>query len=197
MAAIRRESEPPDGELVAQVKAGELDAFEVLVKRHRVALRYYFLRRQAGDMLADDLIQATFIRAYLQIDQLRDDDAFVSWFYRIAYTTLVSHARRQNAQRVESLDELMDNNAPWNEPSYLPAAIERFPEHDAVQHVLDTMSPVLRETFLLRHYAQCPAREVAEILAIPVLTARKRIARANEHVRVWRKTFDNPHEKSA
>lgn len=197
MATIRHKPEPSDGDLVAMAKAGDLDAFETLVVRHRLPLHYYFLRRQTDHMLADDLVQATFIRVYLQLDQLRDNNAFLSWFYRIAYTILASHARRQKAHHVESLDALLDNNASRHDLSYLPAAIERFPDFDVVNHVLESMSPMLRETFLLRHYAQCPAREVAEILAIPVTTARKRIARANEHVRVWRKTLDTLQEKSA
>lgn len=191
MGPSRQSTMTPDDKLVTRAKAGDTDAFEHLVKRHQLPLRHYFLRRHADRALVDDLVQSTFLIVYTRLDQLRDNRAFLGWFYRIAYTTLVSDARWQRAHETLSLDSLLNSNKTPEELSYLPAAIEHFPDYELARQALRTMSPMLREAFLLRHYAQCPAREVAEVLSISVPAARKRIARANDYMQIWYATADD------
>ena len=196
MGSSRRLTMLPDHELVTRVQAGDVDAFENLVERHQLPLRHFFLRRCEDPALVDDLVQSTFMTTFVQLHQLRDQHAFLGWFYRIAHNTLVSEARRQKARPAASLEALIADGGVPDELSYLPAAIERFPEHDLISQALNSMNPLLREAFMLRHFAQCPASEIAEVLAVPVPTARKRIARANEYVRVWCARFDTAEDES-
>lgn len=196
MGPSRQSTMPPDDKLVTRAQAGDTDAFEHLVKRHQLPLRHYFLRRDVDRTLVDDLVQSTFLTVYTRLDQLRDNHAFLGWFYRIAHNALISDARWQKAHEELSLDSLIDSRGTPDELTYLPAAIEHFPDYELARQALSTMRPMLREAFLLRHYAQCPAREVAEVLSISVPAARKRIARANDYMQLWYATADSADDES-
>jgi RNA polymerase sigma factor (sigma-70 family) len=73
--------------------AAPAKAVDVLVDNHRQFLR--FLERRLGDReLAEDVLQAAFVRGLERADQLRDDESVVAWFYRMLRNAIVDHHRR-------------------------------------------------------------------------------------------------------
>ncbi|MBQ7443534.1 MAG: RNA polymerase sigma factor [Bacteroidaceae bacterium] len=82
--------------LTAQVAAfGSQRAFGLLVQRHQEAVRRTLLRLCQGDaMLADDLAQETFIRAWQGIGGFRQTAGFRTWLLSIAYRVFLDERRR-------------------------------------------------------------------------------------------------------
>ena len=83
--------ENPDGRLVKAV-GGSADALTELLRDHGPTLRGRFqiepLHRSLLDI--DDILQVTYLEAFLHIRQFRgnDESAFVSWLTRIAHNNL-------------------------------------------------------------------------------------------------------------
>ncbi|MFB3893310.1 MAG: sigma factor [Phycisphaerae bacterium] len=75
----------PDSKLVSQTLAGSHDAYKELVGRyqgHVYGLAYSLVANWAE---AQDIAQETFIRAYSNLDQLRDRSRFAAWLRRVAF----------------------------------------------------------------------------------------------------------------
>src|SRR5260370_89926 len=76
--------EVTDAAVVAQVLAGDKDAFRLLVERHsRSIFRVAF--RMTGDRQdAEEIVQETFLRAYRSLDRFELRSNLSTWLYRIA-----------------------------------------------------------------------------------------------------------------
>ena len=83
--------------LIAQVVTfGSERAFAQLVKAHQDAVRRFLRRLTNGDeMLADDLAQETFIRAWQHLSSFRQLSGFETWLLRIAYRVFLDEMRKE------------------------------------------------------------------------------------------------------
>jgi RNA polymerase sigma factor (sigma-70 family) len=71
-------------------------AVDVLVRSHGRFLD--FVQGRVGDRgVAEDILQAAFVRGIERIEQVRDSESVVAWFYRVLRNAIVDHHRRQNA----------------------------------------------------------------------------------------------------
>ena len=84
-----------DRTLVELLRQGNEDAFTVLHERYRRKL-CVFLRRHTDDHIqAEDIAQNAFLKAFQNIETLRDGTKFKSWLYTIAYRIAVDDARKK------------------------------------------------------------------------------------------------------
>ena len=68
-----------------------------LVDSHRRFLA--FLRRRGGsDAVAEELLQAAYVRTLEKGGELREGESAVAWFYRLLRNALIDHYRRQAAE---------------------------------------------------------------------------------------------------
>jgi RNA polymerase sigma-70 factor (ECF subfamily) len=74
-----------DRDAVRRVRAGDVDAFALLVRRHepRVRALCASMLNESGD--ADDAAQEAFLKAYRHLADFRGDALFSTWMHRIAY----------------------------------------------------------------------------------------------------------------
>src|SRR5262245_17862753 len=94
-----------DDELVRSVRAGEVDAFEELVRRtrsdgYRVARR--ILRRHED---ADDALQDAYVKAFRALDRFEMGRPFGPWFLTIVARTALSALRQGKRRAAASLDD--------------------------------------------------------------------------------------------
>src|SRR5688572_10586390 len=78
---------PSDAELVALTLVGDTRAFGTLVARYQGTVHGLAYAIVANWAEAEDLAQAAFLRAYLQLAQLCEPDKFATWLRRVATTT--------------------------------------------------------------------------------------------------------------
>ena len=82
-----------DTRLTALAAAGHDHAFEAIVERYRKPLSRY-LRRLLSEPLAEDVLQATFVRAWQALGSGTDVRELRPWLYRIAHNEAVTVLRR-------------------------------------------------------------------------------------------------------
>lgn len=70
-------------DLIKRCQTGDKYAFEELyhLSCHQAIKTAYLISGQRG--MAEDIVQEAFIRCYKEIRQLKEPDAFNSWFYKI------------------------------------------------------------------------------------------------------------------
>ncbi len=85
-----------DAQLAALVLQGDQAAFGYLFDRYREAIYRLFVQRTGDKSDADDLLQETFIKVYMNIDRYSPDYTFGQWVYTIARNTLIDYLRRRS-----------------------------------------------------------------------------------------------------
>jgi RNA polymerase sigma-70 factor (ECF subfamily) len=89
--------------LVAEIRAGNTDAFDELYRAHAGAVRAVALGHVRDADLVADIVQDTFARALQHLDGLRDADRFRPWLLAIARHAAVDQLRA--GSRVMRLDD--------------------------------------------------------------------------------------------
>ena len=168
-----------DAECVKRVQRGDVDAFEVLVRRHQKAT-FNLVYRLLGDYdEAAEVAQEVFLSAFKSIHQFRGDANFSTWLYRIAF----NHAstRRKGLQlaqqRYVPLDgtEPIGDNGSFSDPEQ---TIEKREIQQRVQQALNSLHKDDAAIIVLRDLQDAPYEEVAQTLDIPVGTVKSRLHRA-------------------
>ena len=167
-----------DHALVEAARAGSVIAFEVLVERYDARLRAFFTRVTGDPELAADLTQETFLDAYRSRNALPTDRPFAAWLYQTARYNLLPIRRRQTLHRIISLDWLTTHSHTVIPSLECPDEVRHVHERDMVQQALDQLSSSLRDALVLSAIGGFPSQEVADILNISPVAARKRISRA-------------------
>jgi RNA polymerase sigma-70 factor, ECF subfamily len=175
-----------EAEAVARLKQGDISGLEALVRRHQVqAVRTAFLITR-DRALAEDIVQAAFVRGYERIEQFDTGRPFGPWFLRsVANDALKAASRSERWVSLEVSDGaeavLADLLA---DPNPGPAdLVEAADTRRAVWEALGILPPTQRAATVLRYYLGLSEAEVAEELACPPGTVKWRLHAARKRLR--------------
>lgn len=167
--------ETSDAELVERAAThDDPEAFGELVRRHEPRIRALLLRLTRGDrVLAEDLAQEAFLRAYRGLPGFEGRSRFSTWVHRIAYYAYLNH--RNRVPRHASLPDGFENmaEAPLGELSPVQSDLRR----DMAQ-ALDTLPDRYREVVEMHFLRHVPYRDIAERLDLPLGTVKTQLYRA-------------------
>lgn len=166
-----------DAALVARAVLGDAGGFAELVDRHHPACARYARRMLGNAQDAEDVVQETFLRAYLALQRYREQDRFRSWLFRILVNQCRSHARR-HAREARRL--VVDTNA---DAAALPGTRAEDGPDDVFQAALDALEPLLREALLLKYGEELAYEDMARVTGANVSALKMRVKRARDAVR--------------
>ena len=179
--------EQSDAAAVAQVRAGETDAFRVLVERHSRSVFRLAFRMTGNEQDAEDLVQETFLRAYRQIGKFDGRATFGTWLYRIAANCSLDLIRARKRREVQPAP--VDDES--HEIAVAVAAGEPTPDRVAFSGELRqllvpamaSLSPMERTAFVLRHYEGMGIEEIGSALGVRSGAAKHCVFRAVQKLR--------------
>jgi len=173
-----------DAELIRKALAGHVEAFNTIVWRWEKSL-YNFVLRYIGDRdEGKDICQKTFIRAYHNLNRLRDPEKFSTWLYQIAVNICRDHLKKKKRQRLTSLERLQqDRNGKEDyiaipEPSHQTspdAAAHNRGVVDIMQRALQEIPEAQRVVIVMKIYQELKFTEIAEILKTSDNTVKSRM----------------------
>lgn len=171
-----------DAQLLGQFVRDKDDAaFTELAERHVHLVFSAALRQLNGDShLAEDVTQAVFGELLRKAPGLVQHPSLAGWLHLTA-SHIAARARRTEARRArrEALAHAM------SDPSPTPPEDTHWLElRPVVDDVLGALSAADRELILLRFFQDRPFAEVGRLLGVPENTARMRVERALERLRV-------------
>jgi RNA polymerase sigma-70 factor (ECF subfamily) len=125
-----------DGDLVAASRAGDRDAYAILIHRH--ARRVYAVcLGMLGDVAdSEDIAQETFMRGLTHIHALRVDERFSAWISQIARNLCRDYLKSTGRRRELLEQRALDRRSSPAEFSDLYAALDRLPEKHRLPLVL-------------------------------------------------------------
>jgi RNA polymerase sigma-70 factor, ECF subfamily len=146
--------------LVEVCLAGQRQAFDVIVERHRRQVYQLCYRFVGNHEDASDLAQDVFVRAFRGLRGFKRQASLATWLYRIAVNVCLNHLAVKSP-RMESLEdrEAVDVKAERPETTLLRA--ERATE---VRAAIARLPRKQRATLILRAYHELPHEQIARIL---------------------------------
>lgn len=161
-----------DRDLAARAARGEAPAFSRLIHKHS-DLVYRVSLRMLGANDAPDASQEAWVRAWRNIEGFRGDSAFSTWLYRIVMNTCLNTRRKESRREAREVPEefarLPEPSAEGSNPEASTLDQERREEIlEALQHVRSEH----RAAVFLRHMEGLQYQEIAEVLEVPVGTAK-------------------------
>jgi RNA polymerase sigma-70 factor (ECF subfamily) len=164
-AQARPLAELDDAALVAAAVAGNRDAFDVIVERHRRAVYQLCYRFVNNHEDASDLAQDAFVRAWKGLKNFKGQAALSTWLHRIAVNVCLNRvsSKQPIAEPIESTDGVADTRS-----ESAPQAMIRAQRATAVRHAIAGLPEKQRATLILRAYHEMSHQEIAEVLGSSV-----------------------------
>lgn len=188
--ALRAREEVADEALMLRFQRGDLEAFSLLVHRHKTPLYNFILRHVRTPSAAEDLLQDTFLKLVLNSSDFKHEARFTTWVYTIARNLCVDHFRKMSLRNHDSLDQPKSSErSPLGDRTRHPT-IDGDVERSALSHELreqiivavENLPEEQREVFLLREVANLPFKEIAIITDTPENTVKSRMRYALERL---------------
>jgi RNA polymerase sigma-70 factor (ECF subfamily) len=180
--------EMTDASFVARARAGDADAFRVLVERHSRALFRVAFRMTGNRQDAEDVVQESFLRAFKQLAKFDERASFGTWLYRIAANCSLDmmRARKRRAEHVTAGADDGAEEVVLSLPSLDPTPERMALSGEVRQRVLEAMddlSATERTAFVLRHFEGMCMEEVSRVLECQPGAAKHSVFRAVQKLR--------------
>lgn len=189
---------------IERLKAGDVRAFDFLVKKYQRRLYSVIYNLTANKEDSADLAQEAFVKAFRSIHSFKGNSAFYTWLYRIALNTTLTFLKknRKNAllslencdealQRSETFARLAENRG-GDKATLLHELQEKLNE------ALQSLSLKHRTVVILFEIEGMSHSEIAKTLKCSEGTVRSRLHYAKEQLKQalspYLKSWKNPHE---
>jgi RNA polymerase sigma-70 factor (ECF subfamily) len=181
---VENASSSSDAALLGRARAGDAEAFGLLVERHQDYIYNAVYHLVGSDHEAEDIAQQVFVLAYGNLGRFRGQAKFSTWLYGIMLNTVRTYWRRQKGRATLSLDDAADDEQhaasldPPDDGPGPPEVSTRREQVQAVREAIASLDEELREIVVLRDIRGLSYDELAESLGLPAGTVKSRLHRA-------------------
>ncbi len=165
-------------DLVERARAGDHTAFAILARTgfgRMYGAAKLILRDQYA---AEDAVQEALLLAWRHVATIRDPDAWDVWMYRLTVRACYRLARARGAREVRELHVSLDRPEPMTDFTGIVA------ERDRIMAALTALPLEQRAVIVLHFYVDLSMVHAAAVLDVPVGTAKSRLHRGLESLRV-------------
>ncbi len=185
-----------DAQVMLELKAGNMDAFDVLLAKYRKPMVHFMFRMVHNQAVAEELAQDVFLRVYRARETYRAEAQFSTWLYRIATNLAVNYARDTRYERTAAavyLDEVdaetgtapdLADDAPSAEAELLQK--ERM---EAIRRHVMALPERQRTAVLMHKYQGMDYRQIGEVLKLSESATKSLLFRAYQTLREKLKEF--------
>jgi RNA polymerase sigma factor (sigma-70 family) len=166
-----------DEALLVRLQAGESAAGDVLVQRYFQPLLRY-LRRLAGDEMAEELLQQTWLSVLDHMDKFDSASGiggFKAWLFRIATNKANDHWRSRGREKAAK-EGMRLIGTEWEAPA--GTQLEADEDGARLREAIEQLPESQRQVLYLRYYSDMKFVEIAEVLGCPLNTALGRVHKA-------------------
>lgn len=168
-------------EWVDAAMQGDQDAYASIVYAYQDAV-YNLCYRILGERgEAEDAAQEAFLRAYLNLSRYDQERSFKTWILSIASNYCIDRLRRRRLQWMSLDDEPVADRLALHsdDPEPEPATLDRE-RSQAIQKMLNELSPDYRAVVVLRYWYEYSYAEIADMLETTESAVKSRLFRARQ-----------------
>lgn len=168
-----------DWEIVQQVRAGDRNAYRLLVDRYSRRIFQLAYRLTGNQDDADEVVQEAFLRAYKRLDRYDGRASFGTWLFRIASNFAVD-LRRARGRYADRPDDAPEPRSEALQERLALGGEMRSRYESALARLTDTE----RAAFVLRHVEGLSIPEASSTLGMSDNATKQSIFRAVKKLRV-------------
>lgn len=185
---------PPDDEAIRLAKAGDADAYRVLVERYQGRAFRLALRVLRDEDAARDAVQDAFLKAWNALPKFEGRSRFYTWLYRLVMNQCLDAKRRDKSDRHVAWEE---GGAVEAELAAAPpeevegvvfapaAAVARKQLRGQLTDAIARLPETARETLVLREVEGLSYAEIAKALEVPKGTVMSRLHYARKQLQAF------------
>ena len=185
-----------DSEVMLELKAGNMDAFDVLLAKYRKPMVHFMFRMVHNQAVAEELAQEVFLRVYRSRETYRAEARFSTWLYRIATNLGVNYARDTRYERTAAtvyLDEVdaetgMTPDVADTTPS-AEVGLLREERMEAIRRHVMALPERQRNAVLMHKYQGMDYQQIGEVLKLSESATKSLLFRAYQTLREKLKEF--------
>ena len=169
-----------DEDLIGDFQAGDVSAFEEIVRRYKDQL-VNFAYRFLGDLEeAEDIAQETFLRVFRKKNAYRNVAKFSTWIYTITGNLAKTELRRRKRRKLISLSSLgfEDKDFDLKDTKKGPEeSVHELIKDEFIQRAINLLPDKFREVIIFRDIQELSYEEISTIVKIPLGTVKSRVNR--------------------
>jgi len=132
-------------------------------------IKYFILSKVKDVVVADDLLQETFIKVHIKLDTLQDEDKLKSWLFAIARYTVLDYFRNNNiTYEITEVDMIFEDQK-----------LEHTKE-DCLRGIIKSLPKKYREPLFLSDIKGIKQTQISEQLHVPLPTIKSQIQRGRK-----------------
>lgn len=163
-----------DEEIVEKVRTSNQDLYAVIIGRYQKKLMQYAVNLIKDEDKAVDVVQESFIKAFINLNNFDTEKKFSSWIYRIVHNQAINLVRKYKKETplLEEWDFKSDEN--------MEEIFEKKETKEKVLKCLGEVPLLYSEPLSLFYIDEKTYEEISDILRIPMGTVATRINRAKK-----------------
>lgn len=177
-----RVSSSAEEELIQQALAGHSHAYGQLVERYQDRLYSAMLHVVGSHDEAEDVVQDSFVQAYVKLNTFQGNSRFFTWLYRIAFNNALSRRRRRRADMSIEQSREVSGGEPEDRQEAPDEPLMRNERISMVKAAMAKLTEEHRHILVLREMQDMAYEDIAEILSINIGTVRSRLSRARNQL---------------
>ncbi|KFX56954.1 sigma-70 family RNA polymerase sigma factor [Clostridium botulinum] len=159
---------------IRRCKLGEKEAFRELLQtvEKKALSTAYFLSGKRG--IAEDILQETYMKCFMEIDKLKDPEAFKVWFFRILVRTGWKMSKKQSMlvpTDITSENEALFYNEKQNEENI----IDTYEIKHIVKSAINNLSENLKTVVILYYFNDMSIEEISKVTGCFKATVKSRL----------------------
>lgn len=176
-----------DIDVVRWVIEGQVDAFEVIMRRYNQRLFRVARSILKNDADAEDVVQEAYINAYLNLKQYSQKDSFAGWLTKIAVNQALSKkridVRKDNLKESVWWDDMTASANTMTDEILPDRLADSAALRKLIEQTIDSLPEEFRIVFVMRVVEQLSVRETAQALSLEEATVKTRQFRAVRRLR--------------
>ena len=165
-----------ENEIIDQVKAGDTDAFESLVRQYQTAL-FRIVGNLVKGPAAEDLVQDVFLAAFANLRKFDPaKGSFQTWIYRIARNHALNAIKKKRELLLDEEPVIVDQHTADRELMVKQA-------YQRLDRTLDQLPFDEKLIFVLAEFEGLAYADIARILELPLGTVKSKLFRVREKLR--------------
>ena len=182
-------------ELVELATDDDSLAFAQLYERFSTSIYHYALKLARNEADAKDIVQDTFIQAQLSLKSLKEPKLFKVWLNKIAFSRATRLFSRNKTISFDPDDSVFVDQATDERIDMNPHDFMHFQsDKELLDHFISQLPIDQQSALLLMYYEHYTLNEIAQIMDIPIGTAKSRIhmakAKLNDMITAYERRND-------
>jgi RNA polymerase sigma-70 factor (ECF subfamily) len=176
--SISPDLDDPDAADVARVLAGDVGAFDGIVRRWQGPLVNMAWRYCRDRGRAEEMAQEAFVRAWRGLGAWRRESSFSTWLFAVA-----ANVFRSELKRFPSVNLPLEEAAEPSRPAGQLSELEEKSRDEAVRQAVLALPKRYREPVVLFYFHEMDVAAAAQTMRLPEGTVKARLARARALLR--------------